>query len=298
MPGASHTGRIVVTAFGWQLIGFSLLACTSVPSRAVAAPGAGLGDQARNALAAKCAECHSSRLSHSTRKFGYVLDVKRLASNPRLVVPFHPRASRLWTKIEDGDMPPNDARAGDLTDAEKRSIRRWIEAGAPPALTPAPMDAMAGALADAHSLTLARRILREIGRLHVLVVHFPIALLAAAAIAESWWAWRGRAVISPVVRFCVVFGALGAIAAGVLGWIHASFGGFGTDSGQVLMLHRWLGTAAAAGAVVTALAGEWDVFRNRRSVLFRGVLFTSALLVGVAGHFGGMLVYGSDFFRF
>jgi uncharacterized membrane protein len=215
-----------------------------------------------------------------------------------LVVRFHPEASKLWTKIADGDMPPDDARAGDLTEGERQSIHQWIEAGAPPALRPPTSERATRVAEDPIPATVAGRILRALGKLHVLVVHFPIALLAAGAMAEAWWIWRGRFGISPVVRFCVIFGALGAVAAGALGWIHASFGGFGTDSSQALLLHRWLGTAAAAAAMVTALAGEWDVFRHRRSLFFRGVLFTSALLVGAAGHFGGLVVYGSDFFRF
>lgn len=282
----------------WQLLGVALLACAPVLSAAVSAPSADLGGQARDAFAAKCAQCHSPTLSHPKGKLGYILDLPRLAATPKLVIRFHPEASKLWTKIEDGDMPPDNARAGDLTEAERQSIRRWIEAGAPPARTPSASERFTRAVEDPIPATMSARILRALGKLHVLVIHFPIALLASGAIAEGWWIWRRRAGISPVVRFCVIFGALGAVTAGTLGWIHASFGAFGTDSSEALMLHRWLGTAAAAGAVLTALAGEWDVFHNRRSLFFRGVLFTSALLVGAAGHFGGLVVYGSDFFRF
>jgi uncharacterized membrane protein len=137
-----------------------------------------------------------------------------------------------------------------------------------------------------------------LGKLHVLVIHFPIALIAAAAIAESIWIFQRRPGMSPAVRFCVLLGAAGAVVAAVLGWIHASYGGFGADAGHDLMLHRWLGTAATLGAVLAAVASEWDAFVGRRSLLFRGVLFASAAVVGAAGHFGGMLVYGSDFFRF
>lgn len=265
---------------------------------AAAGPAEDIGSQARDAFAAKCAECHSPKLSHPKGKFGFVLDLRRVASSPKIVVPFHPGASKLWKKIDDGDMPPDDASAGPLTDREKQTIRAWIEAGAPAPLTAGPAEMSLASSDPAPPATMAMRVLRVLGKLHVLVVHFPIALLAAAAMAESWWIWKRRAGISPVVRFCAAFGALGAVVAGVLGWIHASLGGFGADTGQALMLHRWLGTGAAAGAILTAMAGEWDAFRHRRSLLFRGVLFASALLVGAAGHFGGMIVYGSDFFRF
>jgi hypothetical protein len=64
----------------------------------------------------------------------------------------------------------------------------------------------------------------------------------------------------------------------------------------VLSTHRWLGTAAAAWAAVIALQSEWDVRRGRRSQSFRASLLVCALLVAAAGHFGGILVHGEDFF--
>jgi hypothetical protein len=48
--------------------------------------------------------------------------------------------------------------------------------------------------------------------------------------------------------------------------------------------------------VVAALVSEIDTYRRRRSLLFRLVLFAAALLIGAAGHFGGSLVHGDDFF--
>jgi hypothetical protein len=83
-------------------------------------------------------------------------------------------------------------------------------------------------------------------------------------------------------------------AAVPLGWLHADFGGFG--AGPTLRLHRWVGTAASVCAVLGALLSEWDVRRGRRSLLFRVLLGAGAVLVGVAGHLGGTLVHGEDFF--
>ena len=242
-------------------------------------------------------QCHSENLPHPKGKFAYVLDLKHIAANPKLVRPFQPTNSKLWNLIAAGDMPPDDARAGPLNDSEKQLIRTWIEAGSPAPLTPASLVGASPGSSDVPHPPIGIRMLRLIGKLHVLVVHFPIALLAAAAAAESWWIWRGRLGISSVVRFCVLTGAAGAVAAGLLGWLHASYGGFGADSAGVLFLHRWLGAAAALGAIATAAVCEWNILRARRSLLFRATLFTSAALVGAAGHFGGLMVYGNDFFR-
>lgn len=134
-----------------------------------------------------------------------------------------------------------------------------------------------------------------VGRLHILIVHFPIALLTAAAAIEFWWLCRRRSAPSPAARFCVVFGALSAVAATALGWLHADWGGFGADSPDVLRWHRWTGTALAAVALGTASLAERDARRQRIGFAYRVFLFTSAALVAAAAHLGGSLVHGSDF---
>jgi mono/diheme cytochrome c family protein len=285
----------------WPIICFAaFLTCGTGSLWAIAATPhrpPDLGTQVRTLFAAKCVECHAAKLQRPKGKFGYVLDLKRIAANPKFVVPFDPEASKLWTQIEDAEMPPDDAKEGSLTEAEEHLVRLWVEAGAPAPLTASLAAESVAATLDQTTPTLATRLLQLLGKLHVLVIHFPIALLAAAAIGESWWMWKRYPGMSPFVRFCVLLGGAGAIVAAVLGWIHASYGGFG-NSGQAMMLHRWLGTTAAVGALLTLAASEWDVIRRHRSVLFRGVLFASAAIVGAAGHFGGMLVYGNDFFHF
>ena len=249
----------------------------------------------RAIFAAKCVQCHGSNLSRPKGKFGYVLNLRQLADNPDLVVPFNPGKSKLWQQIEDDEMPPEDARAGPLNDAEKAVIRWWIEAGAASGNESAVEAKNPGHLDSGTNLW--RRLLRWVGRFHVLVVHFPIALLAAAALAESWWRWRGRFGMSPAVRYCVLIGAAGAIAAAALGWVRAPFSGYGPSAADTLLLHRWIGTAAAAIAVAAAFASEGDVLRGRRSRVFQIVLFTTALLIGAAGHFGGTLVWGQGYFN-
>jgi uncharacterized membrane protein len=266
---------------------------TATPARDAPAD---LGTQVRSVFAAKCAQCHSSRMARPKGKFGYILDIERVAANPKLVARFKPSNSKLWKQIADGDMPPDDAKGGPLAADQKQLIHLWIQNGAPAPLTRLASTELAQGEIEPPALPVRTRLLQLLGKLHVLIIHFPIALLMAAAIAESWWMWKGRWGMSPVVRYCVLLGAVAAVVAAALGWVHASFGGFG--SGQTLWLHRWLGTAAGASAIAAALACELDVLRSRRTALFRGILFLSAALVGAAGHFGGMLVYGNDYFHF
>ena len=144
-------------------------------------------------------------------------------------------------------------------------------------------------------LSFLARLGRLIGKFHVLVVHFPIALLLEAVLAELLSMWRKQRTPSSVVRFCVLLGAAGAVSAAGLGWLHAAFSAAGPR--QILFIHRWLGTLAAAWSVETVLLSERDARSQRRSKTFRIVLFLGAGLIGLAAHFGGTLVFGLNYFK-
>jgi uncharacterized membrane protein len=135
-----------------------------------------------------------------------------------------------------------------------------------------------------------------IGRLHPLLVHFPIALVLIAAAAEivatATGGWRWRTVAIANIRAGAAFAFIAAIA----GWRLALAPGM--DASALLEPHRWLGVVAAAAAVTTALvSAAADGRSGPRTVLYRLMLFTAAALVAVAGHVGGLLVWGSDFFK-
>jgi len=133
------------------------------------------------------------------------------------------------------------------------------------------------------------------GRLHPLLVHFPIALVLIAALAEFVSAitqcpgWRTVAVAN------IRVGAALAVAAAGAGWILASSRFVEASPG--LEWHRWLGLLTALAAVTAALATGAIDGPSRRLWLYRIALFSAAGLVGVAGHLGAVLVWGADFLR-
>jgi mono/diheme cytochrome c family protein len=263
-----------------------------------------LASEVRDVFAAKCAGCHGSDLAKPKGRFGYVLDLVRVASNPEMVVPFRPSESELWELVQHGEMPPADAPTGALTAQQKEVIRSWIASGAPavpyqppPGTSPSITRPHEGTAGEPLPMPLGKRILRWLGKFHILTIHFPIALLLAASIGEMWSMWRGARNPSSAVRFCVLLGAAGGALALVLGWLHADFGGEGAGSGRILGLHRWIGTVAGLWALATALFSERDAYRHQRSFLFRITLWTGTLLMGAAGHLGGTLVHGDDFFN-
>jgi mono/diheme cytochrome c family protein/uncharacterized membrane protein len=253
-----------------------------------------LAKEVHSVFSAKCAGCHGPNLAKPKGRFGYVLDLGRVARDPEKVVPSFPDESELWELVRRGEMPPEESPTGPLSNVEKEIIHAWIAAGAP-ADTIVPATANPPETNPPSSPpSLMKTILRWAGPFHLVVVHFPIALFIAAALAEFKGTVLGGRSLTPAVRFCVLLGALSAVTAAPLGWIHAA-NGHGAGAPQLLGLHRWIGTAAAAWAVGTVLVSEWDERRGLRSLWFRVWLFVGALLVAVEGHIGGMLVHGDDF---
>jgi mono/diheme cytochrome c family protein/uncharacterized membrane protein len=260
----------------------------------------GLASQVQAIFAVKCAECHGATGRLPKGGFGNLTDLRRVASNPAIVVPFRPNESTLWLLVQAGEMPLQGSKGGPLTQTEKELIRNWIVAGAPapptsgqfPEIAP-PDEEQPG---EPQPLPLGRRFLRWVGKFHVLVIHFPIALLVAAAAGELWLACLGSRQPWPAVRFLVYLGAAGAVVAAICGWLHADFGGYGAGSAQVLRMHRWLGTIAGLWAVGLAFLCEAEARRRRRTGLFRVLLWVGTGLIGATAHLGGTLVHGEGFF--
>jgi mono/diheme cytochrome c family protein len=296
------------TQMKWHGLMVGCVVITSVCSpgsvRAADSAPAGQRDLAaeiRGVFAAKCAGCHGPDVAKPKGRFGYVLDLARVASNREMIVPFRPAESELWELVERGEMPPADAPTGALTAQQKAVIKAWIAAGASPVASGTPNIQPAGEpteaiAAEPIALPTDRHFLLWIGKFHLLLLHFPIALLIAAAVGESWSMLRRRRVPDPAVRFCVLLGAASALATVVLGWFHA-LSGFGSSMPQILTVHRWIGTGAGLWVIFTAVLSERDARRDLRSGSTRVLLFVGALLIGLAGHFGGVLAHGEDFFN-
>jgi uncharacterized membrane protein/mono/diheme cytochrome c family protein len=264
-------------------------------------PTRDIGSEVQGIFAAKCATCHGPDLAKPKGRFGYVLDLRRVAANPEMVIPHHPDESELWVLVQRDEMPPGDSPHGPLSSAQKEVVRTWIAAGAPDALAaggdyqrsdqPEPL-----ATARVRLATLDRFIL-WLGKFHLLVLHFPIALVFAAVLAEALSVWRRSSVPSETVRFCLWLGALSAVPTACLGWLFAA-GGNGSGSPQLLLAHRWLGTAASVWLVMTAAFTERDALRRKRSLKVRLLLIITSLMIALTAHLGGLLDRGSDFFDF
>ena len=264
-------------------------------------PAREIGREVRAVFAAKCAVCHGPQLKKPKGRFGYVLDLRRVAENPEMVIPLRPAESELWTLVQGDEMPPQDSPRGPLTLAQKEIIRDWIAAGAPDALPSAStslpeVQSESTAPASVES-TSGKRLIRWLGKFHLLLIHFPIALVFAAVLAEVRSIWQRNPLESDTTRFCLWLAALSAVPTAALGWLFAA-SGYGLSSPQLLLVHRWLGTTAAGWLVLTAFGAELRARRKAGSRPVWLLLIAALLLVSLTGHLGGLLARGEDFFSF
>lgn len=257
--------------------------------------GSDLATEVQAIFARKCAGCHGPDLPSPKGRFGYVLDLRRIAGNPEMVIPDRPEESELWLLVSRGEMPPTDSPRGPLGAAEKETVRAWIAAGAPePRAAPRTVTPVSEPVAGP-DLASADRFVRFLGKLHLLLLHFPIALVLAAGVGELLAARRGSREPSASVGFCLALAAAAVVPTVALGWLHAA-SGHGVASPQLLSAHRWLGTLTGAWLLVAALWFRRDRRRGARSRGGRLALVAAGLFVTATAHAGGLLAHGRDFF--
>lgn len=134
-----------------------------------------------------------------------------------------------------------------------------------------------------------------LGRFHVIVIHFPIAFLLLGAFVEFAGLARKQWRNEGFVRLLTAVGALSAVVAMVLGLLHGSASDYAGTLSWVFLWHRTLGISVAVAAGIAWFAVEQRARRETKSRFATAALLVSAALVGVAGHFGGSLVYGWEY---
>ena len=127
-----------------------------------------------------------------------------------------------------------------------------------------------------------------LGRLHPLLVHLPIGLVLLVAFLE---------ILSRSTRFKAANANAGVILAltvpaaaiaALCGWLLSQGGGY---QDKLLQWHKWSGIATAVGCTLAAV-----FYRLELKTAYRWCLFPTVALLVIAGHFGGSLTHGSDYF--
>ncbi len=128
-----------------------------------------------------------------------------------------------------------------------------------------------------------------IGRLHPMLVHLPIGFILLLAVFELLARSAKFHHLRAVSRTLIVLSFAAATVSAACGWVLA-WNSDGDYDAQALGWHKWFGTA-----VPVAMAGVWGLHAMGRLYAYRILLFLSAVLLSVAGHFGGSLTHGSDY---
>jgi len=161
-------------------------------------------------------------------------------------------------------------------------------------------DAVAdGGRSDSGTAGRPATFLEALGRFHPVVVHFPLALLLAAVLAELLARFGGWETARRAVPYLLCFAAPAALLAAALGLAMAAATRFAADQSAAFALHRAAGLATAGLSVLALLALRWrDASSRAKRALFLATLLLAGVAVALAGHQGGVLVWGADWLPF
>jgi mono/diheme cytochrome c family protein/uncharacterized membrane protein len=184
-----------------------------------------------------------------------------------------------------------------MTEEEASDLAKYVQAFLPIKKSPAKEDEVGSGNSENgnSSLDFYEKLVGWLGKFHRPAVHFPIALLVTAALAEILRMLTGRSSFNSATRFCIWIGALNAVIAATLGWFLAGFQLI--DRSWVLTTHRWTGVLTVACAlVVLALSELASRYPSAAGVRkwFRLWLFGTAAVVLAVGFFGGAVAFGLD----
>lgn len=131
------------------------------------------------------------------------------------------------------------------------------------------------------------------GRLHPLLVHFPIGLLVVALFLELLTLKGRRPGLREGIHWMVFLGGISALLSALFGWLLRIQEDY---SGNLVDNHQYLGIATALLAGITAFLlqgtskGKFPDLR-----FYRFSLASTVVLLVLAGHLGANLTHGEDY---
>jgi uncharacterized membrane protein len=139
----------------------------------------------------------------------------------------------------------------------------------------------------------------DIGKFHVLLVHFPIALGLAAAVADLLWVVTRRMLFRQAAVYCLAGTFMAAPFVVITGYLHLGALHPAPDVADVAEDHEHAGFATL-GIVIGATAARvvWRRTQNKWVLRLYGVLMAALVVsVSIAGHLGGLLAFGVDYLQ-
>lgn len=139
----------------------------------------------------------------------------------------------------------------------------------------------------------------DIGKLHVVIVHFPIALSLSALLADIVWLAVRKDFFRMAGMYCLLLAAVAVIPTAFTGdqLLDSMQANLPGDYLSIAHTHQ---TLAIISLALIILAAVVRIYRqNNLQKVWLGVYYVLIVLVGVfisaTGHYGGMLAFGKDF---
>lgn len=137
--------------------------------------------------------------------------------------------------------------------------------------------------------------LNEIGRFHLLMVHFPIALITMTVVAECLWIWFKNPIFDHAARFMILSAAIFAVPTALLGLAFGYGQNFEGLSLELYVWHRYFGLLTVGLVIIAAILRERYVRQMASSLISYYIcLFILFICVSLTGAFGGGLAFGLD----
>lgn len=136
-------------------------------------------------------------------------------------------------------------------------------------------------------------ILQFLGRLHPLLVHFPIGLLFTGFILELLTLKGKRKGLRDGISFMVYIGAGFAVFSALFGWFLKTQEDY---TGNLVDNHQYTGIATAVLALITALVLKSSLKKSPLNFkAYRIVFLMTVVLLTIAGDLGANLTHGEDY---
>lgn len=137
------------------------------------------------------------------------------------------------------------------------------------------------------------KIIKWVGNFHLILLHFPIALITMAAVSELLFFWYGNPLFDQASRFMVLAAAVTVIPTVLTGLAYGYNVPYEGVMASYFWWHRFFGIFTALLAILTAVLRE---FSPQKSSCPRApyylCLFLLFISVNVTAFLGGSLTFG------
>jgi len=131
--------------------------------------------------------------------------------------------------------------------------------------------------------------LQPAGRMHPMVLHFPIALLLLLALLPLLRKEIESTAFGKIQSFVLHLAALTAVVTALMGLFLAQEDGYASE---LVQWHKWTGVGVSVLAYALLVVHQnWP----EKTTFFNGMLVATVLVTVIAGHFGASLTHGEDY---